>query len=662
MVFFNYALRKLNAKIVYYGPGLCGKTSNLQWIHDHFEGGSRGKMISLATEGDRTIFFDLLPIDIGTIRGMAVTLQLYTVPGQVHYNATRQLVLKSADGVVFVADSQRAMLTSNQESWTNLKENLLLQGVELARFPHVIQFNKRDLRDILTVEDMDEAINEYDAPIFESVATEGIGVQESLEGIVKLVMRSLRDRYEGVAAAESQGPVPPARLEPPRAAPTATVVEGPRPEAAGALEAASAAIAPPPPSPPTEEDLQEEAITNPAVDTRGAPSIVTPGVLPPVIDPETTASFADAEGESPTAGEAEEPPFEAAAEDAVPAEPEPPVEGEGPPEEPFAAAEEPAPAVSAATQAEPEGPPGQPFAATDEPAPAIAAEPPAEPETSFAADAGPVAAEPFVAEPGEAPFGDAPPPDEPAGEPGFLAGHTEPEGGPGPFDESADEQPVDAAAAPEAAEEWTPPASSEPEEPGAAFPTSPPENGVEATAEPPGARSTVDDLVASVVESTALPEPALEGAPAEEVAAEAWEERPLGGPDQPLAVAPAEEISGEAPPGEAWEAPPAEGPDQPFVLDSGDPFAVESDGPPFAAEASAVVAMPGALASTGGADDAGGPGNQLHVRLEGAEALARSGDVRELDIVVPVPGGWIGNRRMTLQLRLTLVPAAEEER
>ena len=113
MVFFNYALRKLNAKIVYYGPGLCGKTTNLVWIHDHFEGGERGKMISLATEGDRTIFFDLLPLEIGAIRGMDVTLQLYTVPGQVHYNSTRQLVLRGADGVVFVADSQRAMQGSN---------------------------------------------------------------------------------------------------------------------------------------------------------------------------------------------------------------------------------------------------------------------------------------------------------------------------------------------------------------------------------------------------------------------------------------------------------------------------------------------------------------------------------------------------------------------
>jgi signal recognition particle receptor subunit beta len=200
MVFFNYALRKLNAKIVYYGPGLCGKTTNLVWIHDHFEGGERGKMISLATEGDRTIFFDLLPIEIGSIRGMDVTLQLYTVPGQVHYNSTRQLVLRGADGVVFVGDSQQTMQSSNIESFKNLQENLLLQGISLDGFPHVLQFNKRDLGDIVQVEELDDDLNAYRAPIFEAVATDGIGVQETLEGIVKLVMRSLRERYEGAVA------------------------------------------------------------------------------------------------------------------------------------------------------------------------------------------------------------------------------------------------------------------------------------------------------------------------------------------------------------------------------------------------------------------------------------------------------------------------------
>ena len=197
MVFFNYALRKLNAKIVYYGPGLCGKTTNLTWIHDNFEGGERGRMISLATEGDRTIFFDLLPIEIGSIRGMDVTLQLYTVPGQVHYNSTRQLVLRGADGVVFVGDSQRAMQSSNIDSYKNLQENLLLQGISLDGFPHVLQFNKRDLKDIVPVEELDDDLNVYRVPIFEAVATAGIGAQETLEGIVKLVMRNLRERYEG---------------------------------------------------------------------------------------------------------------------------------------------------------------------------------------------------------------------------------------------------------------------------------------------------------------------------------------------------------------------------------------------------------------------------------------------------------------------------------
>ena len=206
MVFFNYALRKLNAKIVYYGPGLCGKTTNLQWIHDHFEGGQRGKMISLSTEGDRTIFFDLLPLDIGSIRGMDVTLQLYTVPGQVHYNSTRQLVLRGADGVVFVADSQATMRTSNVESLRNLEENLSLQGVELDGFPHVLQFNKRDLGDLISIEDLDSDLNHHSVPFFEATALEGVGVQETLEGIVKLVMRSLRERYEPVPPAGPRSP------------------------------------------------------------------------------------------------------------------------------------------------------------------------------------------------------------------------------------------------------------------------------------------------------------------------------------------------------------------------------------------------------------------------------------------------------------------------
>ncbi len=285
MVFFNYALRKLNAKIVYYGPGLCGKTTNLQWIHDHIEGGSCGKMVSLATEGDRTIFFDLLPLDIGTIRGMDVTLQLYTVPGQVHYNATRQLVLRGADGVVFVADSQRAMLGSNRESWANLKENLRMQGVELTSFPHAIQFNKRDLREIMSMEDLDDELNEYAAPIFESVAVQGIGVQETLEGIVKLVMRSLRDRYEVLTQQGASGQVSTPRR--PAAAPATPVQR---------TDAPPGADAPPPPRPDAPEAIHETseekaAVTHPALEEEYPPEIAAAAAKPPARDIESTGVY-----------------------------------------------------------------------------------------------------------------------------------------------------------------------------------------------------------------------------------------------------------------------------------------------------------------------------------------------------------------------------------
>jgi signal recognition particle receptor subunit beta len=257
MVFFNYALRKLNAKIVYYGPGLCGKTTNLVWIHDHFEGGERGKMISLATEGDRTIFFDLLPIEIGSIRGMDVTLQLYTVPGQVHYNSTRQLVLRGADGVVFVADSQRAMQSSNIDSFKNLQENLLLQGIALDGFPLVLQFNKRDLRDTVSVEELNDDLNTFSVPIFEAVATSGVGVQETLEGIVKLVMRNLRERYEGAAAgARTPGFEGPTPAKPSLRMPMPGGVRPPQQPAAPPSGSQAPGTPSLPPAPPLEEQAK----------------------------------------------------------------------------------------------------------------------------------------------------------------------------------------------------------------------------------------------------------------------------------------------------------------------------------------------------------------------------------------------------------------------
>jgi len=180
MVLFNYSTRELTAKIVYYGPGLCGKTTNLQFIHENLPGEVKGKMLSLATKTDRTLFFDFLPIDLGEIRGMKTRVQLYTVPGQVFYNETRKLVLKGADGIVFVADSQETMLGANIESFKNLEENLKAHGMKLSEMPHVIQFNKRDLPKLAPIEDLNAAVNKYNGPFYESVATTGIGVQDTL--------------------------------------------------------------------------------------------------------------------------------------------------------------------------------------------------------------------------------------------------------------------------------------------------------------------------------------------------------------------------------------------------------------------------------------------------------------------------------------------------
>jgi hypothetical protein len=196
MVLFNYSTRELTAKIVYYGPGLCGKTTNLQFIHENLPGAIRGKMLSLATKTDRTLFFDFLPIDLGEIRGMKTRVQLYTVPGQVFYNETRKLVLKGVDGIVFVADSQETMLGANVESFKNLEENLKGHGMKLADLPHVIQFNKRDLPKLSGIEDMNAALNKYNAPFYESVAVTGIGVQDTLKAIVKLVLLNLTRKYE----------------------------------------------------------------------------------------------------------------------------------------------------------------------------------------------------------------------------------------------------------------------------------------------------------------------------------------------------------------------------------------------------------------------------------------------------------------------------------
>ena len=224
MVLFNYATKEITAKIVYYGPGLCGKTTNLQFVYDSLPSNNKSKMLSLATKTDRTLFFDFLPLDLGKIRGMRTKLQLYTVPGQVYYNSTRQLVLKGADGIVFVADSQDFAVDANLESLQNLEDNLKRQGIRIREIPVVMQYNKRDLPNAAPLSELQAALNpgweitdpskqrvtpdpyhagEFlveqlptgewieRAPYFEAVAVNGDGVFETLRGVSKLVLKSL---------------------------------------------------------------------------------------------------------------------------------------------------------------------------------------------------------------------------------------------------------------------------------------------------------------------------------------------------------------------------------------------------------------------------------------------------------------------------------------
>mgnify|MGYP001828727031 FL=1 len=194
MSFINYAAREINVKIVYYGPGLCGKTTNLQYIFEKSSPQQKGKLISLATETDRTLFFDFLPLDLGAVRGFKTRFHLYTVPGQVFYDASRKLILKGVDGVVFVADSQEARMDANAESLRNLEDNLRENGFELKTIPYVLQFNKRDLPSAVLVDDMYRLLNFKGEPTFEAVAIKGMGVFETLKAVAKQVLYELRSR------------------------------------------------------------------------------------------------------------------------------------------------------------------------------------------------------------------------------------------------------------------------------------------------------------------------------------------------------------------------------------------------------------------------------------------------------------------------------------
>ncbi len=254
MAFFNYAKKELSAKIVYYGPGLSGKTTNLEVIHRRMRPDQRGKLISLDTQTDRTLFFDFLPLELGEIRGFKTRFHIYTVPGQVFYNATRKVVLKGVDGVVFVADSQRDMMESNIQSLKNLEANLEEQGRKMSELPVVLQYNKRDLPNLLSIKELDAALNPQGWAHFEAAAISERGVLETLTAVCKLVLKDLRDTHEAPkkpAKPAGPKPQPKPRLDVPPAPPAA------RPATLDDIHAEPPAPLPAPLAPPLHDSTFE---------------------------------------------------------------------------------------------------------------------------------------------------------------------------------------------------------------------------------------------------------------------------------------------------------------------------------------------------------------------------------------------------------------------
>ena len=324
MVFFNYATMQMAAKVVYYGPGLCGKTTNLHHIYGRTAPGSRGEMVSLETETDRTLFFDLLPLDVGVIGGFKTRIQLYTVPGQVFYNTTRKLVLKGVDGMVFVADSQRAMKDANVESLANLKTNLAEIGIKLEDIPLVFQYNKRDLNNILAVSELEDSLNaERLFESYEACAVLGQGVFETLKAISRLTLRSLKKRMLGE---EKPAPVRPSPARPAPAPPVAPPATAPPPPTVATVEIARpvddavdvdpgtfSAAAPPPTlahelnQPPTAFDASDVSTVREfeqALDSLDAPLPEAAAATPAAAEPDAEiaeVSFAEAEALKPVA-------------------------------------------------------------------------------------------------------------------------------------------------------------------------------------------------------------------------------------------------------------------------------------------------------------------------------------------------------------------------
>ncbi len=242
MVQINFSLKEVNCKVVYYGPGLSGKTTNLEVVHQKAPAASVGELTSIATEGDRTLFFDFLPLNLGQVAGMKTKFQIYTVPGQVYYNSTRKLVLQGSDGIVFVADSKRGKINENKESLNNLVENLQEYGMDITTTPVVMQYNKRDLPDVYTVEELNQQINPWGFPYFEAVARDGTGVFPTLKHLAGMVLESLNKQHGGGGRSAAPRPARPAPSAP---ASVGTGGAAPAPTSAGP----AVATMPPPPRP-----------------------------------------------------------------------------------------------------------------------------------------------------------------------------------------------------------------------------------------------------------------------------------------------------------------------------------------------------------------------------------------------------------------------------
>ncbi len=261
MAIFDYQKKEINLKIVYYGPGLSGKTSNLQYIFDHTRAENKGKLVSLATQTDRTLFFDFLPLELGSLGGYKMRFHLYTVPGQVHYDATRKLVLKGVDGIVFVADSQREMKEANIQSFVNMEKNLLSYNKKLKELPVVLQANKRDLPEVMSMEELNLLLNRYQFPSVEASATTGMGVLETLRLVTRLVIRSIQDRVGAEVEAAPPAVAKPAaaRPAPPPAAPKPAVPPPPSAVTAAGRPAKPAPQPEPKPEPKREDKRAETA-------------------------------------------------------------------------------------------------------------------------------------------------------------------------------------------------------------------------------------------------------------------------------------------------------------------------------------------------------------------------------------------------------------------